>query len=223
MDSDQETMRVRFKTQPSVVRPRRRDAHVGIGAHPGFPDREGFGRRIKGIPMTEVFEIVTDQVVALQQITSSAGGRLRHVKPHGALYNQAAKDPLLADTIAAAVKAVDENLILFGLSGSELIEAGSRTGLRTAAEAFADRTYTPDGSLTPRSEPNALIYDVEKAVSQIMGIISNHKVTAIDGATVSMKADTVCIHGDGENALAFAQAVRKSLLNNNVEIAPVGS
>jgi UPF0271 protein len=129
----------------------------------------------------------------------------------------------LADTIAAAVKAVDEELIIFGLSGSELIKAGSRTGLRTAAEAFADRTYMSDGSLTPRSEPDALIQDVETAVSQIMQIITNHYVTAIDGAAVPMYADTICIHGDGENAVAFSRAIRDSLVKNKVEIVSIGS
>ena len=196
---------------------------VGIGAHPGYPDREGFGRRVKDISMTELFEIITDQIVTLQQITSTVGGRLRHVKPHGALYNQAAKDRFMAETIAAAVKAVDEDLILFGPSGSELVEAGSSAGLRTAAEAFADRTYMPDGSLTSRSEPNALIYDIDKSVSQIMGIITNGDVTAIDGATIPLNADTICIHGDGENAVAFARAIRDSLKKNKVEIVSIGN
>jgi UPF0271 protein len=193
----------------------------GIGAHPGYRDREGFGRQVKDIFVTEIFEIITDQVEALQRITRAAGSRLQHVKPHGALYNQAAKDPLLAESIAAAVKAVDKDLILFGLSGSALIEAGSRAGLRTAAEIFADRTYTSDGSLTPRSKPNALISDADEAVSQVMQIIQNDCVTAVDGTTVKLNADTICIHGDGENAVAFAFAIRNSLAKNNVEIVSI--
>ena len=196
---------------------------VGIGAHPGYPDREGFGRRAQDISTSEIFEIITDQIFTLQQITSTAGGRLQHVKPHGALYNQAAKDQLLAETVAAAVTAVDKDLILFGLAGSALIEAGTQTGLRTAAEVFADRTYMSDGSLTPRSEPNALIHDVDKAVSQIMGIVINLSVTTVDGGTIPLKADTICIHGDGSKAVAFAQAIRDSLVNGDVEIAPIGS
>jgi UPF0271 protein len=196
---------------------------VGIGAHPGYPDREGFGRRAQAISTPEIFEIITDQIFTLQRITSTAGGRLQHVKPHGALYNKAAKDQLLAETIAAAVKAVDKGLILFGLAGSALIDAGSQAGLRTAAEVFADRTYMSDGSLTPRSEPNALIYDVDKAVSQIMGIVTNLSVTTIENGTIPLNADTICIHGDGSDAVAFAQAIRDSLMKGDVDIAPIGS
>ena len=196
---------------------------VSIGAHPGYPDREGFGRRAKDISTPEIFEIITDQIFALQQITSTAGVRLQHVKPHGALYNQAAKDPFLAGTIAAAVKTVDKDLILFGPAGSALIEAGSQAGLRTAAEVFADRTYLSDGSLTPRSEPNALIDDVDKAVSQIMAIITNLNVATIDGGTLPLNADTICIHGDGANPVEFAQAIRDSLVKSGVEVASIGS
>ena len=135
------------------------DKGVDVGAHPGYPDREGFGRRAMNISMAEVFDIVTDQIITLRDITLSAGGRLSHVKPHGSLYNQAAKDRDLAQTIAQAVRSVDRDLILFGLWGSALIDAGVEAGLRTAAEVFADRTYVNDGSLTPRSDPRALILD----------------------------------------------------------------
>ena len=196
---------------------------VGIGAHPGYPDREGFGRLVKDVSMRDIFEIVTDQIAALQRMTQTSGGRMQHIKPHGALYNQAARDPQLAETIAAAVKAVDKDLILFGLSGGALIEAGSKAGLRTAAEVFADRTYLSNGSLTPRSEPGALIHEIDKAVSQIMGIIIDNTVTAIDGATITLDADTICIHGDGDNAVAFARAIRDNLVKNDVEIATIGS
>ena len=129
----------------------------------------------------------------------------------------------MAGTIAAAVKTVDKDLILFGPAGSALIEAGSQAGLRTAAEVFADRTYLSDGSLTPRSEPNALIDDVDKAVSQIMAIITNLNVATIDGGTLPLNADTICIHGDGANPVEFAQAIRDSLVKSGVEVASIGS
>jgi UPF0271 protein len=195
---------------------------VSIGAHPGYPDREDFGRRSMNMSKAEVFDLVTDQIIALRDIALSAGGRLRHVKPHGALYNQAAKNPELAETIASAVRSVDEGLILFGLSGSALIDAGQTVGLRTAAEVFADRTYRSDGSLTPRSEPDALITDAGHAMSQILQILTEHTVTTIDGAAIPMTADTICIHGDGENAVEYARSIREMLLREGVEISPVG-
>jgi len=197
------------------------DKGVAVGAHPSYPDLEGFGRRAMNMSTAEVFEIVAVQIIALRDITISAGGRLRHVKPHGSLYNQAAKDPELARTIAAAVRSVDKDLILFGLSGSVLIDAGVEAGLRTAAEVFADRTYRNDGSLTPRSAPNALIMDTDQAVSQILRIVTQHEVNTIEGAAIPIVANTICIHGDGENAVEYARTIRESLLQNKVEIAPV--
>lgn len=194
---------------------------VAIGAHPGYRDHENFGRTPMSLPSNEIHDIVVEQVVALRDICEAAGGELRHVKPHGALYNQAAKDAELARTIANAVRAVDENLILFGLSGSVSIIEAEKCGLRTASEVFADRTYRPDGSLTPRSESNALIHETEAAVAQVLQMIKSHKVTATDGTTIPIIADTVCIHGDGENALEFARTIRQKLVENGIEIGPV--
>jgi UPF0271 protein len=194
---------------------------VAIGAHPGYDDRENFGRVSMSLPPDEVHDIVVEQITALREICEAAGGKLRHVKPHGALYNQAAKDKKLANAIAMAVKAVDENLILFGLSGSIMMDEAEKCGLAIASEVFADRTYQPDASLTPRSEPNALIKDTDAAVAQVLQMVKDRTVTATDGETIPITADTICIHGDGENALEFAKRIRRELIKNGIEINPV--
>lgn len=173
---------------------------VAIGAHPGFADREHFGRRELALPPAEIFALVKTQVLALQAFSP-----LKHVKPHGGLYNLAARDATVAGAIAVAVRTVDPKLILVGLAGSELIKAGRARGLRVAEEVFADRTYQPDGTLTPRSQPNALITDEDAAVAQVLRLIREGKVRATDGTDISLQADTVCIHGDGANAVAFAK------------------
>ena len=194
---------------------------VAIGAHPGYDDRENFGRVSMSLPPDEVHDIVVEQITNLREICEAVGGKLRHVKPHGALYNQAAKDAELANAIAMAVKAVDENLILFGLSGSIMMDETERCGLRTASEVFADRTYRSDGSLTPRSESNALIKNTDAAVAQVLQMVKNQTVTATDGKTITIIADTICIHGDGENALEFAKVIRRELIENGIEICTV--
>jgi len=194
---------------------------VAIGAHPGYDDRENFGRVSMSLPPDEVHDIVVEQITALREICEAVGGKLRHVKPHGALYNQAAKDPELATAIATAVKAVDENLILFGLSGSIMMDETEKCGLSPASEVFADRTYRSDGSLTPRSEPDALIKNADLAVAQVLQMIKKQTVTATDGKTIPIVADTICIHGDGENALEFARTIRRKLIENEIEICPV--
>ncbi len=191
---------------------------IKIGAHPSFPDLQGFGRREMKLSPQEIFDIVLYQVSALKGICEALGTQLHHVKPHGALYNIAAKDENSAQSIAKAVKAIDSNLIFYGLSGSFLISEAEKIGLKTASEVFADRTYQTDGSLTPRSEPNALIKDTEIAIAQVLQMIQTHTVTATNGETVEIKAETVCIHGDGENALDFARTIRQRLKENNVEI-----
>ncbi|HEX8567862.1 MAG TPA: 5-oxoprolinase subunit PxpA [Pyrinomonadaceae bacterium] len=197
------------------------EKRIAIGAHPSFPDLQGFGRRPMQLSAQEVFDTVLYQVAAVYQMTAALGGELHHVKPHGALYNEAAKKPELAEAIARAVKAIDENLIFYGLSGSFLISESERMGLKTASEVFADRTYNADGSLTPRSEPNALIHDTNKAVEQVLQMIQTQTVTATNGETIRLKADTVCIHGDGANALEFAAAVQAKLNEKGVRICPV--
>lgn len=194
---------------------------VAIGAHPGYRDRADFGRTQMSLPLDEVREIVVEQINDLREICTQAGAVLRHVKPHGALYNQAAKDPALSRVIAEAVNDIDPDLVYFGLAGSVMIAEAKNSGLRTAGEVFADRTYWPDGSLTPRSEPNALIARPDDAVSQVMQMIEKNTVTAVDGSVVPIKAETVCIHGDGQNALAFAQAVFARLTHAGITVAPI--
>ena len=194
---------------------------VAVGAHPSFADLQGFGRREIKMSAAEVFDIVLYQVAAVKGICEALGGKLHHVKPHGALYNQAAKDANLAEAIAKAVKAIDENLILYGLAGSYLISEAEKIGLKTASEVFADRTYQADGNLTPRSQPNALITDTEKAVAQVWQMISAQTVTATDGETVQLRAETVCIHGDGAHALDFAKTINARLKANGVMIESI--
>jgi UPF0271 protein len=191
---------------------------IAIGAHPSFQDLQGFGRREIKMSAQEVFDIVLYQVSALKGICEALGGRLHHVKPHGALYNQAAREKNLAEAIAKAVRAIDKNLILYGLSGSFLISEAENLDLKTASEVFADRTYQANGSLTPRSEPNALVKDSEKAVGQVLEMINTQTVTATNGGKVSIKAKTVCIHGDGEKALEFAEMINSTLRENNIKI-----
>jgi UPF0271 protein len=189
-----------------------------IGAHPSFPDLQGFGRRDMNLSADEVFDIVLYQVAALKGMCEIYGVRLHHVKPHGALYNKAAKDRDIARAIAEAVKMIDQNLIFYGLSGSFLISEAENLGLQTASEVFADRTYQSDGTLTPRSEPNALIHDSKQAVAQVLEMIFDQKVTAANGQKVSLKAETICIHGDGANALEFARLINGELKNKGVQI-----
>lgn len=196
---------------------------VAIGAHPGYPDRENFGRKAMKLTHEQIFEIVSEQILLLKEIAESAGGKLTHIKPHGALYNQAAQDAGLAKTIASAVKNIDSNLVLFGLSGSVSIAEAETAGLRTASEVFADRTYQADGSLTPRSELNALIDSEVQAVAQVLQMVTTQTVMALSGETVPIKAETVCIHGDGERAVEFAQLTRKALSDNNITIASIAS
>jgi len=191
---------------------------VAIGAHPSFPDLQGFGRREMKMSEQEIFDIILYQVAALKGICEALGGHLHHVKPHGALYNQSAKDAAISRAIAEAVKAVDNNLTFYGLSGSFLISEAEKINLKTVSEVFADRTYQTNGSLTPRSQPNALINETEKAVKQVLQMIETQTVTAASGETISIKAETVCIHGDGEHALEFARTIREKLIENNIEI-----
>jgi 5-oxoprolinase (ATP-hydrolysing) subunit A len=185
---------------------------INIGSHPSYLDLENFGRSEKNLSAQEVFDIVLYQTSALKGICEAFGAKLHHVKPHGALYNQAAKDAKLAGAIAESVKGLDKNLILYGLSGSYLISEAEKIGLRTKSEVFADRTYQADGSLTPRILPNALIKDTDESINQILQMIEKQTVTATNGETVKLKAETICIHGDGENAVEFAKAIYQKLV-----------
>lgn len=181
---------------------------VAVGAHPSFPDRDNFGRTAMQLPPETVYAQTLYQVGALAAIVQAEGGLLRHVKPHGMLYNQAATDSVLADAIARAVLAVNPALILVGLAGSELIRAGERLGLPTRQEVFADRGYQASGQLVPRSQPGALIANEEQALAQTLEMIQRGRVRSIEGQWTSVNAQTVCLHGDGEHALAFARRVR---------------
>jgi UPF0271 protein len=187
------------------------DKNVGIGAHPGLQDLAGFGRRKMAISPQEAFDLTVYQIGALSGFVQAEGARLQHVKAHGALYNMAAKDAALSEAIAEAVYKIDPELILFGLSGSELVRAGEKIGLRTANEVFSDRTYQPGGTLTPRTEPNALITDPNKALQQVIRMVKENKVETLKRQDVSLKAETICIHGDGATALEFAESLSKSL------------
>jgi len=197
------------------------EKNVGIGAHPGFQDLLGFGRRNIEMSPSEVYDMVLYQIGALSAFVKTEGGHLQHVKPHGALYNMAAKDKNLAYAIARAVYNVDSSLILFGLAGSELIKAGKESGLKTASEVFADRTYQDDGSLTSRRENNALITNHEIAVQQVISMIKNGTVKSIQGHEIEISADTVCIHGDGIHAVEFATYINKALDEANITVTKI--
>jgi UPF0271 protein len=191
---------------------------VAVGAHPSLPDLQGFGRRTMAISPEEARAMTLYQIGALAAFARAAGGRLAHVKAHGALYNMAAKDRRLADGIASAVRDFDPSLILVGLSGSELIKAGRAAGLACASEVFADRGVEPDGSLTPRGQPGAMIEDEDLAVARVLRMIQEGKVTCRGGVDVAIQADTVCIHGDQPKALAFAHRLREALAQAGVEV-----
>lgn len=191
---------------------------VAIGAHPSYPDRENFGRSEMQLRPDEVRADLIYQIGALDALVKAQGGRLHHVKPHGALYNQAARDPALADAVAAAVLDVDPGLALYGLAGSELLRAAQRAGLRPVAEVFADRGYRADGSLVPRSQPGALIHDTDEAVARTLRMVREGVVQAVTGETVALQAQTVCLHGDGPHALAFARALRAALTEAGVQL-----
>lgn len=192
---------------------------VAVGAHPSLPDLQGFGRRSMDIAPDEVYDIVLYQVGALAAFARAAGGKLAHVKPHGALYNMAAKNGALAHAIARAVRSFDPGLRLFGLAGSALLKAGEDQGLAVASEVFADRTYQSDGSLTPRSRPDAMIHDVEAATAQVRHMVKEGKVRSTDGREVAVRADTLCIHGDAPDAVQFARRIRAALEADGIRIA----
>ncbi|ASK62431.1 lactam utilization protein LamB [Virgibacillus phasianinus] len=195
---------------------------IGIGVHPGLQDLIGFGRRNMNITPQEAYDLVVYQIGALHGFVRAEGGKLQHVKPHGALFNMAAKNAVLSEAIAEAVYQVDPELILFGLAGSELVKAGEKTGLRTAHEVFSDRTYQEDGSLTSRQEKNALITDHQVAINQVIRMVKENKVESTKGSDVLIKAHTVCIHGDGKSALEFAKKIPQALRSENIEVAKIG-
>ena len=192
--------------------------HVAVGAHPGFDDRENFGRTEMILPQKALYSLVSAQIIALYKICVQHEISLHHVKPHGALYNMAARDAETANTIAQAIKDVDENLILYGLSGSHLISEANKLNLKTVSEVFADRTYQNDGSLISRNQSNALIEDEDASVQQVLQMIQQQTVTSVSGKPVNIVAETVCIHGDGKHAVAFAKKIHQTLKQHHIEI-----
>jgi len=191
---------------------------VAVGAHPGFPDLVGFGRREMKATPAEVEDFVLYQVAALAGMARAQGVTLQHVKAHGALYNMACKDRALADAIAKAVAAFDRSLILFGLPNSELLRAGQAAGLPVAAEVFADRAYERDGSLTSRTRPGSVIHDTAAVVERAVRMVKDKEVIATDGSVIALQADTICLHGDTPGAADHARAVRRGLESAGIRV-----
>jgi UPF0271 protein len=193
---------------------------VKIGAHPSFRDKENFGRREMQLPADKLYAIMLEQLIKIDIIAKEKGAALHHVKPHGALYNMAARDRTVAATIATAIKDFNEDLVLYGLSGSAMIEEAQALGLKTASEVFADRSYQDDGTLTPRSEPGALIDTEEKSIAQVWLMIRQGQVLSLNGKLVPIKAETICIHGDNRQAVFFARKLYSILQQNNIASTP---
>lgn len=196
-------------------------AGVAVGAHPGYPDLQGFGRRNLSVSPKELKAMVQYQIGALQAFCTANGVSIQHVKPHGAMYNMAGKDESLAMAICEGILEVDQNLILLGLSGSKLLEAAGKAGLKAVSEVFADRAYREDGSLVPRGMPGAMIEEEDKAVARVIRMAKEGLVTANTGRDISIRADSVCVHGDSPGALIFVQKIRTGLRTAGITVAPV--
>src|SRR6476661_9307811 len=211
---------------PSVLREtiRLAKAHsVAVGAHPGFPDLVGFGRRELNVSPKEAEDFVLYQVAAVAGVAAAEGVRLQHVKPHGALFNMAVRDAELAAAIARAVAAFDRSLILFGLPRSEILSAGRAAGLRVAAEVFADRAYEPDGSLASRRKPGSVIHDPEAVVARAVRMVTDRTVVATDGSIVALQADTICVHGDTPGSDDLAAKIRAGFERAGVIVTAIGA
>ncbi|MGN6293696.1 MAG: 5-oxoprolinase subunit PxpA [Chitinophagaceae bacterium] len=193
---------------------------VAIGAHVSFWDKENFGRKEMDLPQDAVYELVQQQLIVLQKIVKMQAVAIKHVKPHGALYNMSARDKQLAATIARAVNDLDPSLVLVGLSGSHSIDEAKRLGLQTASEVFADRRYEENGNLRSRSLPGALLEDADEVAEQVLQMVSNKTVISITGKEIPVTAETICIHGDGKHAVEFAQTIYQNLKNHSIEIKP---
>ena len=194
---------------------------VHIGAHPGFPDLLGFGRRNMNVSPSDAKAYVMYQIGALDAFCKANGVKIQHIKPHGALYNMAGKDYNLAKAICEGIYEINSDYILLGLSGSMLLKAAEDTGLRSASEVFADRAYTDDGSLVPRTAEGAVITDENIMISRVVRMIKNGEVETISGKIIPIKADSVCVHGDGVKAVEFVKRIRKELTESGIEIAPI--
>jgi 5-oxoprolinase (ATP-hydrolysing) subunit A len=195
--------------------------NVAIGAHPGFPDKANFGRRELSFSPGEIYNIVSDQITLLEKVCAEQGATLNHVKPHGALYNMAARNAEIAHAIAWALFDVNKKAILYGLSGSASITEAKNVGLKTASEVFADRTYQDDGSLTPRSQANALIEDEKASLQQVLQMIKEKTVTTVNSKTIAITAETICLHGDGTHAVEFAKTIYDTLTKNEIIIKAI--
>ncbi|MDO4276789.1 MAG: 5-oxoprolinase subunit PxpA [Eubacteriales bacterium] len=200
---------------------RAKEAGIRVGAHPGFPDLMGFGRRNMNITPAEAKAYTLYQIGALSAFCRAQGVELQHVKPHGAFYNMAAKDYNLSKGICEGIYEFDKNLIVLALSGGELARAAKDMGLRTAMEVFADRAYEEDGTLVDRKKEGSMITDEEVAIARVVRMVKEKKVTAITGKDISIQADSVCVHGDGAKALAFVEKIRKAFAEEGIEISPL--
>jgi len=193
---------------------------VAIGAHPSLPDLQGFGRRSMQVTEDEVYQMTLYQAGAVRAFAEAGAGRLHHVKAHGALYNMAAKDAALSRGLVRAVKALGDQVQIYVLAGSLMETIAREAGLITRCEVFADRRYMPDGTLAPRNRPDALITDESQAVTQVLRMVQEGSLLAVDGSVVAVKADTVCIHGDKPTAVPFVKALRDVLQQAQVQVAP---
>ncbi len=191
---------------------------VSLGAHPGLPDLQGFGRRNMAITDQEAYDMMVVQIGSMSAVAASQGSKLRHVKAHGQLYNMSVKDEGLARALAQATYDVDSDLVFYGLAGSAMLPIAESVGLRVASEVFGDRTYSPDGTLSPRNKPGAMIEDVQVSIKQVLQMVQHGTLTAVDGSTVKVRADTLCIHGDQPGAPAFARAIRQALLDAGIDV-----
>jgi len=194
---------------------------VSIGAHPSFPDLQGFGRRQMKLSAAELEALIAYQTGALMGVAASQGMKVTHVKPHGALSNMASVDAAMAEAIARAIKAVDRDLIFLATAGSEMAKAGRKLGLNTAQEIFADRTYGDDGNLTPRSQPHAMIHDAQQAVAHVRRMVEEQAIFALSGKKIPTSVDSICVHGDEESAVAVARAVREGLEQAQIRVLPL--
>lgn len=199
------------------------DAGVALGAHPGYPDLQGFGRRNMALSPDEAYAFVLYQVGALAGFCRASDARLHHVKPHGQLYNTAAKDAALACAVAAAVHDFDPGLVLVALAGSELARAGRAAGLAVAEEFFADRNYLDDGTLVPRSQANATLADEDFAAERAVHAVAEGTIESVSGKAISVAADTICTHGDNAHALDFVRKLRAAFAEADISVAPVGA
>ena len=196
---------------------------VAIGAHPSYPDIHGFGRRELGLEPSEIARHVSVQIAALRDVAASVGAHVSHVKPHGALYNRAAGDAGVASAVADAIGKIDSKLVLLGLAGSEMMHAAGRAGIRFAAEAFADRAYTPELMLVPRDRPGAVIDDAATAARVALSVVQNRSIRTWDGVDLPVEATSLCVHGDNPGALPILRAVRAALESAGVRIASFAS